>query len=163
MNTINDTRWQEWADSVLKNGQKEPMDRPTQDIMTGIFMSATEDRALGNFVTAANVQDEKLPWIMRVTLVHAARIGLKAHRGVIAMAAVLSKGSPGMAIVYVHLFRRMQQRNDDRILSSSDAVRSEFAMGFLSAGALEVAWSSQKEGGANYLDSIVDPSVEVPA
>lgn len=160
MNTINDARWQEWADTALAIN-KAPMTETQISMLVPIFVSHKEDVTRGNFFTQENAQYESVPSIIRIALGHGLRIGLTGTAGVAAMIGILSGGSPGSAVIYTHVFRRIQQKLDATVLNSTQIVQNGFGDGFFSPKALQVLWDQQKGDGplGNYLDSVVDPEV----
>lgn len=161
--TVNDSRWQEWADATLAM-PKVGMSNKVIDQMAGVFLMEGQTKPNENFYTEATCQDETIPGLIRIGVSHGLRIGLRANTSVAYMVAVLSMGRPGMAVMYTHLFKRIQQKSGIVILSTKEICMGPFADGFLTEEALGRAWDAQKQipgrhPMGNFLDAIFEPRV----
>lgn len=162
MHTINDARWQEWADKFLA-APKEPMSPKASELFVRVCFNEAQDIRNGNFCTIQNVNDESIPFVMRVGIQHGLRVGLKATCGLITFGAFVS-GGVGQFVMYIHAFRRIQQKTGSSLLTVNDVVMNGFEAGFASSATLTQMWDLQKAKAGevfpqgNYLDAVVDPA-----
>lgn len=159
MNTINDARWQEWADKTLVIPKLE-LTEPASGLIAVLQQNHRDDVAGGNVFNAMYTAREDIGEPLRDILHHGMRIGLTATEGVLHMLSIVSAGHGFCGIIYVHLFRRIQQRFDATVLNMRHVTESHFRDGFLSPKALTVVWGQQSgEDGYSYLNTVVDPEV----
>ena len=158
--TINDARWQEWADKYLAAAVNDPGREKTEMIM-------------GFFLTRRSLQADELEQLhaefsenfaYKVCESHANRIGLKLDDEGMEFLALISDNL-GEIVMNVHGARRVQQKLGVEQLTMQELFKASFEHGLRSSEDLHKLWEEQKlsteervalgGGMDNYIDHVV--------
>lgn len=158
--TINDARWQEWADKFLTAPVADPGAQKTEMIM-GFFLTR---RSLDADELKQLHEEISGEFAYKVCESHANRIGLKLDEEGMEFITLISENL-GEIVMNVHAARRVQQKLGVEELSMKELFLTAYQGGLRSDETLSALWDEQKltreerealgGGMDNYIDHIV--------
>ena len=159
--TINDARWQDWADKFLAAEQTDPGPDTTNMIMA--FFAAR--RSYEEYELEELTAEFNKNFAFQVSVKHVERVGLKIDEEGLQFINLISDGL-GSLVMNIHGARRLQQKLGAEILSMQELFENCFARGTRSDAVLHELWDIQKltaeerealgGGMDNYLDHVVN-------
>lgn len=158
--TINDPRWQEWADKFLAAPTADP-GPDKSGMVVGFFLTR---RSLDEEELAAMGAEFNENFIYKVGVSHAQRIGLNLDEEGMQFLSLIAENL-GDLVMHIHGARRLQQKLGQDKLSMQELFESAFTGGTRSNAILQALWDEQKlsreerealgGGMDNYLDHVL--------
>lgn len=137
--TINDARWQEWADKFLAAPVEDPGRQKTAEIM-GFFLARREATDEELVQLEHDFNDSFMYTVLKS---HAARIGLNLDEEGRQFIALISEDL-GSVVMHVHAARRLQQKLGVEQLGMQDFFQTAFEYGLRTEAILHELWDEQK-------------------
>lgn len=156
--TINDARWQEWADKFLSAELSDPGPDKTAMVM-GFFHTR---RSLSAEELAQLAEDFSENFAYKVCLSHAQRLDLSIDDEALQFMTLISDNL-GEIVMNVHGARRLQQKLGVEHLTMQQLFENVYAGGLRSDDVLSTLWNEQKltneermilGGMDNYIDHV---------
>lgn len=137
--TINDARWQAWADKFLAAPLSDPGNEKTGMIMQFFMMRRSLDEDELKHLEA----DFSEHFAYKVAKAHAARLGLKLEEEGMQFLSLISDNL-GALVMNIHGARRLQQKLGVEELSMKELFETAYGTGLRSDEILHELWDEQK-------------------